>query len=385
MQKLNLSLNEKILELKEKCNENDTMFLEFQELKSKIANYENIISNNEGLFNQQKDDIEILIEGNRIFENNIITLNEKLERKDKIIQNLLEEINHIQTLNKSNLEKNKFVSSQVNEIIAGYGESVNYSNTLLKEIEILYKNNSLLEKVNAENKKDILALSNSFSENCFKQNTYFFEKDSFDDSVYKAYKRLSKSYSDMIISFKTNFSKLIEFYNNSKKSEKIIKVNVLNYMKFFDGKIEQFYKNFERKYTKQLGKINFLKKILLEKKFSFLCNNDFFNTLKEEVTQFKEYKDEVNNKIKELSSSLPYTQALPKQGSSISLTPQVQNKTKLNMSINSDLVPFKKEESKLNYKLKENENKIQLLLEEKKRLEESLSFLTKENEKVIER
>lgn len=247
VQKLNLSLNEKILELKEKCNENDTMFLEFQELKSKIANFENIISINEGTILQQKDDIEILIEGNKIFENNIINLNEKLEKKDKIIHNLLEEINHIQILNKSNIEKNKFIYSQVNEIMSAYGQSLNYSNTLLKELENLHKNNSLLEKVNAENKKDILALSNSFNENCFKQNTFFFEKDSFDDCVYKTYKKLSKSYSEMIISFKSNFSKLIEFYNNSKKSEKIIKVNVMNYMKFFDGKIDQFYKSFERR------------------------------------------------------------------------------------------------------------------------------------------
>jgi hypothetical protein len=156
-------------------------------------------------------------------------------------------------------------------------------------------------------------------------------------------------------------------------------------MKFFDGKIEQFYKNFERKYTKQLGKINFLKKIIMEKKFSFLCKNDFFNTFKEEVAQFQDFKEKINTKIKELSSSLPCTQILPKQGSSISLTPQVHNKTKLNISINSDIVPFKKEESKLNSKLKENENKIQQLLDDKKRLEENLSFLTKENEKVIER
>ena len=156
LQKLNLSLNQKVGELKDKCNEHDNLFLEFQELKSKVINYEQIIRNDEAHINQQKEEIEILNEGNRIFENSIIYLNDKLIKKEKFIDDLLKEINHIQSLNKTNIEKNDFILNQVNELFNLHGSNINYRNDLINEIENLNKKIYLLNKVNTENKNDIM-------------------------------------------------------------------------------------------------------------------------------------------------------------------------------------------------------------------------------------
>lgn len=233
---------------------------------------------------------------NNIIDSCILNQNEKLKMKEQIISELLREISQIQELNRSNLEKNSQILPMVNDIITSSTE-VNQINTLLKEIVTLNSRITLLSEINFDNKNDIITLSNALNENIFMQKTYFFEKETFDDSVYKNYKRLTKSYADMIISFKTNFSKLIDFYTNSKKCEKIIMVNVMNFMKFFEGKMEVFYKNFEKKYTKQKEKIIRLKKLILEKKFEFFSGFDVFKQLKKEIILFAEYKNEINKKI----------------------------------------------------------------------------------------
>ena len=371
LQKLNLSLNQKVGELKDKCNEHDNLFLEFQELKSKVINYEQIIRNDEAHINQQKEEIEILNEGNRIFENSIIYLNDKLIKKEKFIDDLLKEINHIQSLNKTNIEKNDFILNQVNELFNLHGSNINYRNDLINEIENLNKKIYLLNKVNTENKNDIMMLSNSFNENIFKQNTYFFEKDSFDDSVYKNYKRVTKSYSEIIISFKTNFFKLIEFYNNFKKNEKIIKVNLTNYMKHFDGKIEFFHKNFEKKINKQKEKISFLKKVILEKKFDFFLQFDVFKQLNKEVSLFSECKESITKKLDYIHGELNF---LDKSSSNQFSNKSFKNIISSKNKTSTNLIFIKNEEIREIHNNKEQENKAEKLSSNHNKHEDDLYF-----------
>ena len=371
LQKLNLSLNQKVGELKDKCNEHDNLFLEFQELKSKVINYEQIIRNDEAQINQQKEEIEILNEGNRIFENSIIYLNDKLIKKEKFIDDLLKEINHIQSLNKTNIEKNDFILNQVNELFNLHGSNINYRNDLINEIENLNKKIYLLNKVNTENKNDIMMLSNSFNENIFKQNTYFFEKDSFDDSVYKNYKRVTKSYSEIIISFKTNFFKLIEFYNNFKKNEKIIKVNLTNYMKHFDGKIEFFHKNFEKKINKQKEKISFLKKVILEKKFDFFLQFDVFKQLNKEVSLFSECKESITKKLDYIHGELNF---LDKSSSNQFSNKSFKNIISSKNKTSTNLIFIKNEEIREIHNNKEQENKAEKLSSNHNKHEDDLYF-----------
>ena len=214
-------------------------------------------------------------------------------------------------------------------------------------------------------------LSNSFNENIFKQNTYFFEKDSFDDSVYKNYKRVTKSYSEIIISFKTNFFKLIEFYNNFKKNEKIIKVNLTNYMKHFDGKIEFFHKNFEKKINKQKEKISFLKKVILEKKFDFFLQFDVFKQLNKEVSLFSECKESITKKLDYIHGELNF---LDKSSSNQFSNKSFKNIISSKNKTSTNLIFIKNEEIREIHNNKEQENKAEKLSSNHNKHEDDLYF-----------
>lgn len=232
------------------------------------------LEDNEYTIKQQKDDLDVLFESNFMFENKIKELKAETEsredfyiRSEKTAESLKSEILDILEMIRSISEENQQNLFNVNSITSALNQNQWNINRIF---ENLWSQNNSYGQQNHLMRKEISNLEDLISKSNMENKILIKEKEEFEirllektHKIWEKYKSLmTKPKNNEIKKTNNNTNNIMIVNNNTfnQNENSLIAMNLKNFVKYFDKKMEYFSKIYMNKFKNQKEKIERIKK-----------------------------------------------------------------------------------------------------------------------------